>query len=352
MSGPQFIHLETFARETSKQSKGKTNIRGVVGEALREAGYTSHIRQVGQPTCVFGDLEDLKQIETEIYEKAKTEKDPLNRKIRADANLLLAGVASYPKPLIAQTTGDDAMAYEFWKTLTLDFLKKEFGDNLRCVLEHTDEEYPHLHFYVVDRQKVSNTMGLHPGHKAKQGLKDKKAKEEAYRQAMSDWQDKFYNSVGSDVGLTRLGPQVQRLTRPEWKAQKQQAKALAGIKSSIDDEWAQLESKLDDFQAEKQAFDKKIKQAIKEAMKSVREKYEQGITMLETALNELTKTRKRLAEQYPDKASYIQQKGLSEMQASNMLKGHEDVKQEQKSTKMGASTALKPPAPKKPWENL
>jgi len=353
MSGPQFIHLETYARETSKnknQKKNKTNIRGVVGEALREAGYTSHIKAVNAPVCVLGSLQDLADVETEIYEKAATEKDPLGRKLRSDANLLLAGVVSYPKPRVAQSP-DDQQNYELWKTRTLDFLTAEFGDNLRCVLEHVDEEYPHLHFYVVDRFKVTHTMNLHPGHRAKADhpdQKDKIGREAAYRAAMVAWQDQFYLQVGSDAGLTRLGPKVQRLNRGEWKAQKQQAQAVASFKHSIDQTWEDLQGQLAVFEAEKATFDKRVKQAIKDAISKVREQYEQGLQMLASTLEGLKKTKDRISSQYPDKAAQIQQKGMDEIQASRLLAAYDDVKEEKR--KQGGGSTFKPPAPKKPWE--
>lgn len=352
MSGPQFIHLDAYARETSKQNKTKTNIRGVIGEALREAGYTSHIKEPNAPTCIYGSLADLKSAEEEIYSKANSEKDPLGRKLRADANLLVAGVASYPKPHVAQKTADDKQSYILWRELTLDFLKAEFGNSLRAVLEHTDEEYPHLHFYIADRNQVRDTMKLHPGFKAKMECQDQKskiAKDEAYREAMQSWQNKFFEAVGSDIGLTRLGPKVQRLNRQEWKARKQDAMALASIKHSIDAAWENLEIQLEGLEQEKQSIDKKLKQAIKDAMAQIREKYDEGIQKLSSTLDDLRKYKEKVALQYPEKAELIKAKGFPEMRAENLVGQYREAKDEQRSKQARNGTALKPPSPKPAW---
>ena len=76
-------------------------------------------------------------------ERLETEKDSMGRKVRSDANILLAGVASFPKPLISmidkktgKTDTDELQRYEMWKIASLEFLKKEFGENLVSVIGH------------------------------------------------------------------------------------------------------------------------------------------------------------------------------------------------------------------------
>ncbi len=48
----------------------------------------------------------------------------------------------------------------------------------------------------------------------------------AYRKAMRDWQNSYFEAVAVKCGLTRVGPARRRLTRAEWQAEKTQAKAL------------------------------------------------------------------------------------------------------------------------------
>jgi hypothetical protein len=65
---------------------------------------------------------------------------------------------------------------------------------------------------------------IHDGIRARNECKGGYSKKaHAYKQAMREFQDSYYEDVGSKLGLTRLGPRVQRLTRKEWKAQQKQA---------------------------------------------------------------------------------------------------------------------------------
>ena len=113
---------------------------------------------------------------------------------------------------------------------TVAWLREQYGERLRSVVEHTDEAHPHLHFYAVplpgERFEV-----LHPGRqaaaeKARQGAK-KGAQNAAYKQAMVGWQDGFQRAVAAHFGLTRRGPGKRRLTRGAWKAEQEQARSLA-----------------------------------------------------------------------------------------------------------------------------
>ena len=45
----------------------------------------------------------------------------------------------------------------------------KYGDNLRAVVMHNDEEQPHLHFFVCSDTEV-NAKALHYGHKAKKNF--------------------------------------------------------------------------------------------------------------------------------------------------------------------------------------
>lgn len=341
MAGPQFIHLEGYARNTSKQSKiEKTNIDGVIGEALREAGFHSHIEKPNAPEVKYGSLNDLAAIRDEIADKIENEKDPRGRKIRTDKNILLAGVTSFAKPIaaMADASPDEKQEFEVWKELTIDFLKSEFGDNLRCVLEHTDEEYPHLHFYVLDKNTVSHTMELHPGFAAKNKAdkSSRKAKDQAYRDAMGQWQDKYHTEVASYCGLTRLGPKVQRLNRPEWKARKQEAKALAEVRKQIDQSYEELEAELDGLEQEKQIIDKKVKAKIAQGLQKIRGQYEKGITLLAETYEALQKDKSRILKQYPD--ARLTQSG-NEQRAEALLDAYQEVKE---STKPRKNKAFSP----------
>ena len=140
-----------------------------------------------------------------IKENAEKYRDPIGRKMRADAPVLVAGVASFPRveaekrPRALCPVG----------VINYCLSQGKYGDNLRAVVMHNDEEQPHLHFFVCSDTEV-NAKALHYGHKAKKN----------FIAASKAFQDDYHAQVAIHCGMARLGPKKQRLTRAEWKAQK------------------------------------------------------------------------------------------------------------------------------------
>ena len=226
--GPTFIHVEVFARQVAKGKKEARTAREVVSEAVREVNHVHHLTTPGDPILLFGDAMPDALLDT-IEEKVATEKDPLGRRIRSDKPILLAGVSSFPLRWdeLADVEGGWAK-YEQWKALTEDFLKAEYGENLSCILEHTDEDRPHLHFYAYDKNLAAETRFLHPGFAAAKGLEGQE-QAKAHREGCKRYQDSYWAAVGLPVGLTRVGPKRNRLTREEWKKQKETAVLVSGL---------------------------------------------------------------------------------------------------------------------------
>ena len=124
------------------------------------------------------------------------------------------------------------------------------GSTLRSVIEHKDEDHPHLHFYCIPeqgKQFSSIHKGIEARTKARQQKLSGKQQKLAYCEAMREWQDKFSHDVGQPHGLTRIGPGRRRLTRAEWKKEQQQAKAL---------QQAQSRAKSIDRKTEKRAIER------------------------------------------------------------------------------------------------
>ena len=155
---------------------------------------------------------------------ANDARDAQGRALRRDGLALAAGVVSLP----AEQEAD----WPRFREATVAWLKGQYGERLRSVVEHTDESHPHLHFYAVplpgERFEVLHPGRLAAAEKARQGAK-KGAQNTEYKRAMVGWQDDFARSVAADFGLARLGPGRRRLTRGEWQAEQAQAKALAGV---------------------------------------------------------------------------------------------------------------------------
>ena len=220
--GFQFLHIEAYARHGSKQhgQPRKWSAREIAAEAMREPDACPHVEQPQPPQVLHGctPAEAAKL----AHDWADSSQDAKGRKLRADGLALAAGVVSLPS--------EQAKDWPRFREATVAWLREQYGERLRSVVEHTDEKHPHLHFYAVplpgERFEV-----LHPGRqaaakKAQQGAK-KGAQNAAYKAAMVGWQDDFQNAVAAHFALTRRGPGKRRLTRGAWKAEQEQARSLA-----------------------------------------------------------------------------------------------------------------------------
>jgi hypothetical protein len=239
-----FIRIEVYGREIQKGKKNRANnwnVKDIIDEATRKPEACHHVENPLPPNLVFGVSPEIAL--QEAVEKVEKEKIEVNlasggkayKAVPKSQGIMLCGVASYPKH------GEE---YDLWKAETLGFLKDEYGTNLKSVVEHLDEEHPHIHFYVV-ADTVHKTRLLHPGVVAQDEARrvQKAAQDEAqrlgkpvekttpprtaYTAAMSEFLTSYHKKVGLMLGMNRLGPSRQRFTRPEYKTRIHQQNELA-----------------------------------------------------------------------------------------------------------------------------
>ncbi|ART81725.1 hypothetical protein CBP31_03030 [Oceanisphaera profunda] len=229
----QFIHIETYAKISNKNNK-KQSIFGIAKEAERAPCSCSHVTNP-QPPKTFG--KSPSEIAKMAVELASKSTDPRGRKIRKDGQILLAGVASYPVRMEDLKNADDEVKEHFsqWLRLTREFLRGEYGAQLQGHVVHLDEEFPHVHFYVLPEPCESGFLhirSVHCGMAARDTVHEKmegagKARARLYKAAMRSFQDRYYEHVGKPCGLARTGPKRDRLTRKEWKQEQERMKRIA-----------------------------------------------------------------------------------------------------------------------------
>lgn len=223
MSGFQFIHYEKYKKD---------DIAGIIGEASRTPGYCPHVENVQAPTILKGNLEELQvRLQHDVAHYKKLSKDGKLKKIRDDANIMLAGVFSYPDATAKR--GDPGL--EKWLDLSMKFIASEYGDQLHTAVLHLDESHPHVHFYVIPRdyEMAAACRGDRASKETGKKLEAKKA--------MQSYQDDYFSQVSVQCGHTRLGPRRQRLTRAEWKGQQEYAMKIAAAESAVLDSAATKE---------------------------------------------------------------------------------------------------------------
>ena len=284
----QFIHLEAYSLQANQQGgknakfnkevKART-VREVLGEVLRKEGFCNHIQEPEAPGVLYGDLNNIEADCKAYHQNHKNiDKNGKAKALRSDANVLIAGVVSLEG--IEQNYKD----WEQYKINVVEFLKEKYGENLAAVVEHTDEENPHLHFYIVPRigQKLDE---LHDGKKAVLELKKKEPKalkgkqNKIYIEAMKAFQDEFYEKVSKNFGLTKIGPARSRVSRKIYFEQKKAAeeyrKTLKQIEENkffIDAEFEQAKKNIEnEIKKEKNNFEKEKRKIVKKVVKETNE---------------------------------------------------------------------------------
>ena len=227
----QFIRAEVYARRasTNEKSKSQFNASDVIGEALRDEGHCPHVEKPEAPRYLLGSEAGTRAILGRIQENVVLFCDKVGRKMREDGAVLLAGVASFPR----DAANKDPDLYARWESLTVEYLQRKYGDNLRSVVMHNDEEHPHLHFYVYSDTEVNAKM-LHDGYKNGSSPK-------AYKKGCEDFQNEYFEQVASRCGLARTGPKRRRLSRAEWHAEQEMAMRISKAESAVLDSAATKE---------------------------------------------------------------------------------------------------------------
>lgn len=257
MAGPQFFHLQSYARKANKAGQC---IAQVLGEAARDPLYSHHVTEPQPCRVVYGlsPAEVQKRHDEMISQGAVTvtlkNGKTAQRGVRQDRHSLLTAVASHPN-LTTQVQANPAARadYEAWVRRNIAYLRDLFGDQLVSVIEHVDEEHPHIHAYILPLSDPNcSARDLNPCWLAKsageaaaraEGEDDQaavKAGHRAYRKRARELQNHYHSVVGLASGLTRTGPKRERLSRAQWRARKEAASHAAKTMQLIEDRYGEL----------------------------------------------------------------------------------------------------------------
>lgn len=251
MAGFQFVRIETYsrkcrttARQRDRQRTGNTpgarkaqqriGVSELADELMRQPEASPHVPNPEPPRVLDGM--DPREIDALLDERRQERRRTLRRTgikpPRQDTHMLEGAVASFPTAM--HEMDDQAWeAYRAWRDDAVAFFEEDMrqrGVEPLSVVEHFDENHPHIHILGTPTPEGSTRLDArqtHPGHAAAAQVEDTGQAGNAYRQAMREWQNRFYDSVSVPHGQTRVGPQRRRLTRRQWRQEQAQAEAVA-----------------------------------------------------------------------------------------------------------------------------
>ena len=229
----QFGHMNWAARVSLKKQtyrgKGSSKTREtgwsaqeLADEAERKPGACDHVESPQPPILIYGVMPSQAVAQATAWGDGATEGGEKRRtRLRSTSPVMAGGVISMPR------SAEDV--WPAYRDAAVEALKERYGERLLSVVEHVDEEHPHVHFYLVP--KPGEGFGaVHDGYQARQEERAKgpgaKVKT-AYKEAMATWQDWLYEKVSRHFGLARIGPGRERLSREEYMRQKAIAQAVA-----------------------------------------------------------------------------------------------------------------------------
>jgi hypothetical protein len=249
MTYSQLLHLGAYGRSPRKGEPKWSCISGITAEGARVPSASRHIRYRGEPRILHGGSPlEAGRLATERADQAY-DHGRRRRRLRRDGVGLLAGVVSYPVP--RQSVDEDPCdqdIYGLWLSMTLAWLLLQFGAHLHCVVEHADEQYLHIHFYVVPDLLPNlrlNLSDIHPGRRMKADAAEagasKRYQDSAYRSGMSRWLDDYWNAVSRTFGHHRYGPKRRRVSRMQHQMENRMEEAKARQEADLAAERAAFE---------------------------------------------------------------------------------------------------------------
>jgi hypothetical protein len=212
----------------------------LLSEAMRIDGHIPHVKKPLSPGILYACNDEVRKNPLRVAELAEdwaeSRKAVTGRAHQRNSPVMAGIVISLPKEMI-----EDWPAF---RDASVKWMKEKYCERLKLVIEHLDEENPHLHAFLVashgfkNGQPFSEPFGaVHEGYAESRATRrgsieksgtSKGAKTgKAFVDAMKEYQDKFQHDVARHFKLARLGPQMKKLSHAEAVRQRDIRKAEA-----------------------------------------------------------------------------------------------------------------------------
>ena len=223
----------------------------LLSEAMRVDGHIPHVKNPQPPRILYASCDEIRENPLKVADLAdawaQSVKAVTGRAHQRNSPVMAGIVFSLPKEMIDE--------WPAFRDASIRWMKKKYGERLKLVIEHEDEENPHCHAFLLsnfgisaDGKPFSESFGaVHEGYAESRSARRKAIEKlgnnavtkdgkgytkgattrSAFKDAMTDYQDRFYFDVARHFNLTRLGPQVKKLNHAEAIRQRDIKKAKA-----------------------------------------------------------------------------------------------------------------------------
>lgn len=220
-------------------------------EAMRVDGYIPHVKNPKPPQILYACNDEIRKNPLKVADLAdawaQSVKAVTGRAHQRNSPVMAGVVFSLPKEMIDE--------WPAFRDASIKWMKEKYGERLKLVIGHEDEENPHAHCYLIsnfgvdaDGKPFSEPFGaVHEGYAESRSARRKAIEKlgnnavtkngkgytkgattrSAFKDAMMDYQDRFYYDVARHFNLTRLGPQMKKLSHAEAVRQRDIRKAEA-----------------------------------------------------------------------------------------------------------------------------
>jgi len=205
----QFAHMDWAARVRVKgPHKTSWSAKDLADLAERVPHACKHVVNPQPPKLLHGVMpSEAVQEATEWGNQATQGGAKRHAKLSSISPIIASGIVSLPASMLDQ--------WPAYRDEVVEALCERYGERVRSVVEHLDQDNPHLQFFLVPKAG-ENFGAVHEGYKARREarLNGPGAKARAaYQDAMREWQDWLFLRVSTRFGLERLGPQRKRVSR-------------------------------------------------------------------------------------------------------------------------------------------
>ena len=311
--GFQFGHMDWFGVTGAPKNKRKSHtgshgtqrskgwsVDDVLAEAARKRGHCGHVKNPENPSILFGDFDACRyaayryEASRDLVKVRHRNGSFYTRRERNDAPAMTGGVISMPRERIEE--------WPKFRDHALKVLKQKHGGRLRLVVEHLDENHPHLHFYLVPFPG-ENFGVVHPGYAASRQARQVEGNHVSitYKRAMVEWQDWLHEHIAEPFGMSRIGPKRARAERAQHLLNKQKSE-LDARSAKLDEREKHTQSAMAAVAAQAEVVAKltadvqRREKLLAEKQAVLDEQNQKAKKEVDRLLKENAKTRAKLAE--------------------------------------------------------